>query len=94
LHFKGAPIEHVLQEIRKATVGPDLPEGVPIYYDPGTIGRPGQTVTIDLKDVKLKTGLRLMLAQVGMTYAVNEGLLIIARPDSPEIPHSGTGGFR
>ena len=43
------------------------------------------TVTLDLGGVELKTALRLMLGQVGLAYTVKEGLLIIDKPESPEI---------
>ena len=56
-----------------------------------------KVVSLDLKDVKLKTLLRLMLGQVDLAYVVKEGLLIIDRPNSPElegrgIPAGGMGG--
>ena len=97
LNFKETPIDDAIQVIQKATVGPGLPEGVPIYLNPNALARismgqkPWPPVTLNLKDVKLKTSLRLMLGQVDLTYAVKEGLLIVDVPDSPEIDPSRKG---
>ena len=87
LHFNDQPAEAAIKEIEKMTVGPDLPEGVPIYMSPGQKAQ--MTVSIDLKRVKLKTGLRLLLGQVDLAYTVKEGLVIIAPPGSPELFSEG-----
>jgi hypothetical protein len=93
LHLKEATIEDAVKAIRKATAGPGLPEGISIYFNPRAFSFQGQkpTVTLDLDDVKLKTALRLMLGQVGLAYAVKEGLLIIDNSGSPEIAPHGSG---
>jgi hypothetical protein len=89
LHLKDVPIEDALQQVRKATAGPSFPEGISIYHDPGAFLGHGP-VTIDLKDVELKTILHLLLGQVGAAYTIKDGLLIIAKPDSPELRPDGT----
>jgi RNA polymerase sigma factor (sigma-70 family) len=102
LHLQETPFKDAIPEIRKVSISPGLPEGIPIYWNPrvDTLLDPNSsTVTIDLKDVKLKTSLRLMLNQVGLTYTIKEGLLIIDSYDSAEInqgrpPMRGGGGFR
>jgi len=98
LHFEETPFDDAIKEIRKVSAGPGLPDGIPIYYNPNMfkLGFPGQVVdkvTLDLKDVKLKTSLRLMLSQAGLAHIVKEGLLIIDQSDSPEI-NPRRGGFQ
>jgi RNA polymerase sigma factor (sigma-70 family) len=90
LHFVGTPIQEAIKEIRKATVGPGLPQGVPVYLTQWAIGADVK-VWIDVKELKLKTALRLMLGGSGMSYAVDDGLLILARSGSPEL-NVTTGG--
>jgi hypothetical protein len=99
LQFRETPLEDAIKEVQKATAGPGLPEGIPIYLNPGVLRfgeqKLGLTVTLDLRDVKLKTSLRLMLGQVGLASTVKDGLLIIDMPGSPEIDPSrkGMGGM-
>jgi RNA polymerase sigma factor (sigma-70 family) len=96
LSFKGTPIEQAIEEVRKATVGPEFPEGVPIYFDLPTyqnqpnVPAPARTVTLELKGVRLRTSLRLMLRQLGLVYNVKEGLLIIGPEGTEEV---STGGM-
>ncbi len=44
------------------------------------------TVTLDLEGVPLKTTLRLMLKQLGLTYTVKDGLLTITNETSEDQP--------
>jgi hypothetical protein len=92
LHFVGENLDVALAQIKKATTGPGFPEGIPIYRNPRALAGSGSSmVTIDLNGVKLKTSLRLLLGQVGLGYAVRDGLLIIDNQDSPEVAPSGAG---
>ncbi len=89
LHFNETPIQQAIAEVKKATVSPALPDGVPVYMDPVTsqAGTPAENgkVTLDLKGVRLRTSLRLMLSQLSLGYNVKEGLLFIAFAGSPEL---------
>jgi len=75
-----------------------LPDGIPVYVSPSA--QTQQQVSIDLKRVKLRTALRLMLGQAGLEYTVKEGLLIVGQPGSSEFGGMGGGmgmmggGFR
>jgi RNA polymerase sigma factor (sigma-70 family) len=79
------PFEQVVAEIVKATQGPN-DSGLRIYVDPYGLDAVEQTmtspVTIDLEGVPLRTTLRLLLRQLGLTYSVHDGLLIITAPDT------------
>jgi RNA polymerase sigma factor (sigma-70 family) len=85
LHFDATDFEDVLTHIREATAGPGLPEGIPIYRNPRATFPGSSQINLDLKGVKLKTSLRLLLGQLGWAYAVKDGLLIIDRQGSPEV---------
>ncbi len=78
------PLEDVLKYVKKETSLPALPSGIPIYVDPEGLRRVGKSmssrVRIDLQGVPLGTTLRLLLKQLGLTYEVNGGLLIISSP--------------
>jgi hypothetical protein len=88
LHFVGTPLRNALQEIRRASVNSTLPEGIPMYPD---WNENEYKVWLDLKDVKLKTAVRLIVGQVGFTYTLSDGLLIIAKPGSPELDSPNDG---
>jgi hypothetical protein len=51
------------------------------YVDPEGLAKARYTmtspVTLDLEGVPLKTTLRLLLKQLGMTYSIEDGLLMI-----------------
>jgi hypothetical protein len=74
------PLEDVLKYIKSATQGPN-DTGLPIYVDPEGLTRARKTmqspVTLDLEGVPLKTTLRLLLKQIGLTYSIKDGLLTI-----------------
>ena len=63
-------LEDVLKYVQSATVGPDFPEGIPLYLDPVGLRQVEKTSTspivIDLTQVPLRTSLRLLLEQLGM----------------------------
>jgi hypothetical protein len=66
--------------------------GVPVVLDLAALGRqdvdPDDTVQLDLDGVRLKTGLKLLLDQVGLTYHVvpEDNLLIITDREGSEDP--------
>ena len=74
------PLEDVLKYIKSASQGPN-DTGIPIYVDPIGLYEAEKTmtspVTLDVEGVPLKTTLRLVLNQLGLTYAVRDGLLTI-----------------
>ncbi len=81
------PLRDVFTYLSESTKGPDLPNGLPIYVDP--VGLAETEVTHDapislvmpLEGVPLRTSLKLLLRQVGLAYAIDDGLLIISSPD-------------
>ena len=76
------PLEDVLKYIKSATQGPN-DTGIQIYVDPVGLNAAEKTmtspVTLDVDGVPLKTTLRLMLNQLGLTYSVRDGLLMITK---------------
>ncbi|MBV8077509.1 MAG: hypothetical protein JO284_13970 [Planctomycetaceae bacterium] len=83
------PLEDVLKYIKSATQGPN-DTGIPIYVDPVGLQEAEKTmtspVTLDLEGVPLKTTLRLLLKQLGLTYTVKDGLLTITSESSEDQP--------
>jgi hypothetical protein len=83
------PLEDVLKYIKAATQGPN-DTGIPIYVDPVGLNEAEKTmtspVTLDLEGVPLKTTLRLLLKQLGLTYTVKDGLLTITSESSEDQP--------
>jgi hypothetical protein len=83
------PLEDVLKYIKSATQGPN-DSGIPIYVDPVGLQEAEKTmtspVTLDLEGVPLKTTLRLLLKQLGLTYTVKDGLLTITSESSEDQP--------
>ena len=83
------PLEDVLKYIKSATQGAS-DNGIPIYVDPVGLNEAEKTmtspITLDLEGVPLKTTLRLMLKQLGLTYTVKDGLLTITSESSDDQP--------
>ncbi len=83
------PLEEVLKYIKAMTQGSN-DNGLPIYVDPVGLNEAGKTmaspVTLDLEGVPLKTTLRLLLKQLGLTYTVKAGLLTITAESSDNQP--------
>lgn len=88
LHFPNdTPLEAVLADIRDRTRSLELPDGLPIYVDPGSLADVERSMTspvhIDLAGVPLADSLRLVLAQLGLDYIVKGRLVfVITRRDS------------
>jgi hypothetical protein len=84
-----APLEDILKSIQAATRGPNG-KGIPIYVDPIGLQEAERTMTstvvIDLEGVALKTTLRLCLKQLGLSYAIRDGLLMITSEESEVTP--------
>ena len=79
------PLEDVIKYIKSATVGPELPEGIPIYIDPVGLQAAEKTeqspIRINLEGVPLERTLFLALRPLGLGYAVKDGLLSISDRD-------------
>jgi hypothetical protein len=82
------PLEDVLKYVKLATKGPNF-NGISIYIDPIGLVESEKTmsspVKINLEGVPLKTTLRLVLKQLGLTYIVKDGFLLICfdKPGHP-----------
>ena len=77
---KETSLEDVLKYIKKATTGADG-KGIPIYIDPIGLQECEKSLTstiqIDVEGVPLRTTLHLCLKQLGLTYEVKDGYLMI-----------------
>ena len=83
------PLEDVLKYIKSYTQGTN-DSGIPIYVDPVGLQEAEKTITspvqLDLEGVPLKTTLRLLLKQLGLTYTVKDGMLTITSESSDDQP--------
>src|SRR5207253_1963416 len=83
------PLEDVLKYIKQATTTPTF-SGIPIYVDPIGLQEAerslNSTVSIDLEGVPLRRTLQLILAQLGLIYHVEDGMLYITSEDSEQTP--------
>ncbi|WP_165227531.1 mucoidy inhibitor MuiA family protein [Aquisphaera insulae] len=100
------PFEEVMQYLKQATTTKDFPDGLPTYIDPVGLQEADKTMTtpvsLNLTNVPLRTGLGLMLKQLGLTYRVKDGvLMIVSQASEDEVTPSeviggmggGMGGF-
>lgn len=82
-------LDDVLNYIRASTRGENLPEGLPIYVDPAGLREAGQTmystVFLEAKGMPARKALQLILAQVGLTCTVEDGLLTITSPSRASV---------
>jgi hypothetical protein len=82
------PLDDVLKYIKQATQGAN-DSGIPIYVDPLGLTEADRTmqspVQLDLEGVPLKTTLKLMLKQLGLTYSVKDGFLMITSEASEDL---------
>lgn len=81
------PLEDVLKYIKSNTEDPKngLQAGLPIYFDPLPVeGEKRETlqspVVIDLEGIPLRRTLALVLRQLGLTYCVADGLIVVSSP--------------
>jgi hypothetical protein len=83
------PLDEVLKYVRGATVTRTYP-GIPIYIDPIGLHEAEKTeqstVKIDLDGVPLATTLHLILKQLGLSYSVRDGLVLITSTESAFTP--------
>jgi hypothetical protein len=82
MYFPGeTPLEEVLKWIQAQAVGLEGRSLLPIYVDPVGLNEAEKTMTspvsINLDGVPLKTSLELALKQLGLTYRITEGVLLI-----------------
>jgi hypothetical protein len=88
------PLDDVLKYIKANTESKELglPSGIPIYVDPLALQEVEKTnqspVTIDVEGVPLRTTLRLILNQLGLTYGIQGGLLLIVNEKDEPSPLS------
>jgi hypothetical protein len=77
-------LDVILRHVRDSTRGADG-KSIPIYVDPVGLQEAEasmtSTVTLDVDAVPLKTSLRLALRQLGLTYSVKSGFLMIRYAD-------------
>lgn len=90
MHFPNeTPLNDVLKYIRKATSEPNFP-GIPIYVDP--IGLQvaertlDSTVQMEFDAIPVRDALRLILKQLGLSFSLRSGFIIITDEDSATIP--------
>jgi hypothetical protein len=79
------PLEDVLKYIMQATATPTS-SGIHIYVDPMGLleaGRePTSTIQINMEGVPLKTTLKTALNSIGLTYEIDEMILVVTSKDS------------
>jgi hypothetical protein len=90
LHFRNeTPLDQVLGYIKKATQDP-VYYGIPIYVDPIGLKKAARDmnspVCIDFEAIPVKDALRLCLKQLGLTFGVRSGYVIITSEDDPSVP--------
>jgi hypothetical protein len=88
MHFSNeTPLEDVLKSLRKSVRRSDGTR-LPIYLDPVGLIEAEKTmaspISLDLDGVPLRASLRLLLMQLGMTYHVTDGLLLITSESSED----------
>jgi RNA polymerase sigma factor (sigma-70 family) len=91
MNFAGeTPLDDVLKHIRDSTRSPEMPRGLPIYVDPLGLQEAerslNSTVTIDVEGVPLRRTLQLVLAQLGLIYHVEDGMVYITSNSSEQLP--------
>ena len=74
----------VVVYIKQATREGPLDKGIPIYVDPVGLQDAGRTMTsvvkINERDATLKVSLKKVLDQLGLSYLVRDGVLMISSP--------------
>jgi hypothetical protein len=83
----GIPLEEVLAEIQVATKGPGG-RGLSFYVDPIGLQEAEKTmqspIAINLEGAPLRTTLRLILKQIDLTYAIQDGVVLITSEKADE----------
>jgi RNA polymerase sigma factor (sigma-70 family) len=82
------PLEEVLRFIKESTKSSQFPGGIPIYVDPIGLQEAEKseqsTIKMDLEGVPLRRTLQLLLAQLGLTYMVRDGMVHITSEQAAE----------
>jgi hypothetical protein len=81
------PLQDVLRYLQETTREESGQGGLKIYVDPAGLTEVERTmdspVQIDVEKIPLRTGLRLLLDQLDLAFAVDtDGLVVITTPDS------------
>jgi hypothetical protein len=89
------PLEDVLKYVKQATTTATY-QGIQIYVDPIGLNEADKTMTstvrnMDLDGVPLKTTLRLLLRQLGLTYSVRDDGLLTITSETVADPFSRIG---
>jgi hypothetical protein len=81
LDFADTPLEEIVALLQEEY-------GIPIKLDTPALSEmglsPDEPVTISLRSISLHAALRLMLKQIGLTYLIQDEVLLITTPDEAE----------
>ena len=92
------PLEDVIKYLKQETSTPGLPGGIPVYLNPIGLQEAEKTmatpIVLQLDNVKVRSGLRLILAQLDLGFFVREGFLTITFLHSPEFMDATLPGWR
>jgi hypothetical protein len=81
LHFADAPLEEVAAVLQETY-------GIPVQMDSASLDEigidPQEPVTVSLHGISLRSALRLMLKQLGLTYIIQNEVLLITTPEAAE----------
>jgi hypothetical protein len=84
----GARLQDALKSLRTVSVTPSLPTGIPVYVDPVGLQESGHTLASQIKPPPsgnlrtLNDQIRAVLASLGLTYVVKDGLFMITSQQS------------
>jgi hypothetical protein len=81
LEFTEVTLEDVvsfLQDEYEIPIVIDTPELDDVGIDPS------EPVTVNLKNISLRSALRLMLSRIDLTYAIQDGVLLVTTPEKAE----------
>ena len=85
----GTPLDDLAKYLEQATTTPSY-HGIPVYLDPLGLQEAecslSSTFTIDLEGVPLTTSLGFALEQIGLTYFVKDGALVITSDETENPP--------
>jgi serine/threonine protein kinase len=86
LELKDGTLQELLEQIKSKTVGPNLPDGLPVFVDPRALSKVGirmsTRVTMEANGVPLKDALRLSLQPLGLSFTVQDGTVKIGTPSA------------
>ena len=82
---KPTPLVEIIKYVKHATADDSLPDGIPVYVDEVSLQEHDRTmdspIRLNLEGVNLGRSLGLMVGQLDLAYAIQEGLMVIATPD-------------